>query len=275
MLYTSAMYGKNRDALLQHIIAVLSTDKRFVAAWLTGSLGRGEGDDLSDLDLSVAVSDAYADQFCACGPAAITQNTSPDRQALYEQLGQPLVLREDRSWLGEGSCFNHVSYRETALVVDWVFIPLSTARRPTQSRVLFDNVGIPIEQPSVVESLEERRALASRDVGFFWLMMTVALKYLLRRDTVAFYGFISALYWAIQDVKKRVVGEGWQYKRVSYPPAATLRDEIALVRQFCDEMLALMSEVVSLGGSVPEDPISIIEVWLSMAESINEKEISC
>ncbi len=133
-------------------------------------------------------------------------------------------------------------------------------------------VGIPIEQSSVVESLEERRALASRDVGLFWLMMTVALKYLLRRDVIAFYGFISALYWAIQDVKKRVVGEGWQYKRVSYPSAATLRDEIALVRQFCGEMLALMPEVVSLGGSVPEDPMSIIEVWLSMVESVEKEE---
>ena len=39
-----------------------------------------------------------------------------------------------------------------------------------------------------------------------------------------------------------------------------------LVRQFCNEMLALMPEVVLLGGSVPDDPMSVIEVWLSMAE---------
>jgi hypothetical protein len=273
MVYTLAMYGANRDALLQHIIAVLSTDERFVAAWLTGSLARGEGDELSDLDLSVVVSDAYSDRFCSCGPTARTENTSPNRQALYKQFGQPLVLREDRSWLGEGSCFNHVSYRGTAMVVDWVFLPQSKAQRPVQSRVLFDKVGIPVESSTTVESLEERCAFASRDVGFFWLMTTVTLKYLLRRDTVAFYGFISALYWAIQDVKKRIVGEGWQYKRTSYPLAGTLQEEVALVRQFCNEMLALMPEVVKLGGSVPEDPMSVIEVWLGMAESIEEKEI--
>ena len=271
MAYTPAMYRANRDAFLQQMLAVLSADKRFVAAWLTGSLARHEEDDLSDLDLSVVVADAYCEQFCSCSPVAITDNTSPERLALYEQFGQPLVLREDRSWLGEGSCFNHVSYRQTALVVDWVFLPQAKAQRPAQSRVLFDNVGIPIE-PHIVESLEERVALASRDVGFFWLMMTVALKYLLRRDTVAFYGFISTLYWAIQEVQKRIAGESWQYKRVDYPLASTMQEQVALVRQLCNEMLALMPEVVQLGGSVPDDPMSVIDVWLSMAEDVESEE---
>ena len=109
MLYTPAMYRTNRNELLQHILAVLRTDERFVAAWLTGSLGRNEADDLSDLDLSVVVADAYTHRLCSCNPVVVTRNTSPERLALYKQFGQPLVLREDRSWLGEGSCFNHVS----------------------------------------------------------------------------------------------------------------------------------------------------------------------
>src|SRR5579872_918829 len=138
MVYTSAMYRANHDVLLQHMLAVLNADERFLAAWLTGSLARGEEDDLSDLDLSVVVADAFSEQFCSCSPVAVTNNTSPERQALYEQFGQPLVLREDRSWLGEGSCFNHVSYRGTALVVDWVFLPQAKAQRPAQSRFFFE-----------------------------------------------------------------------------------------------------------------------------------------
>ena len=137
MVYTSAMYRANHDVLLQHMLAVLNADERFLAAWLTGSLARGEEDDLSDLDLSVVVADAFSEQFCSCSPVAVTNNTSPERQGLYEQFGQPLVLREDRSWLGEGSCFNHVSYRGTALVVDWVFLPQAKAQRPAQSRFFF------------------------------------------------------------------------------------------------------------------------------------------
>ncbi|HKV59991.1 MAG TPA: hypothetical protein VJO32_17000, partial [Ktedonobacteraceae bacterium] len=90
MVYTSAMYRANRDALLQHILVALSTDERFVAAWLTGSLARHEEDDLSDLDLSAVVADAFSEQFCSCSPVAVTNTTSPERQALYEQFGQPL-----------------------------------------------------------------------------------------------------------------------------------------------------------------------------------------
>ena len=122
------------------------------------------------------------------------------------------------------------------------------------------------------ESLEERRVFASRDVGFFWLMTTVTLKYVLRHDTVAFYGFINALYWAIQDVQKRIVGESWHYKRIDYPLVRTVQEQVTLVRQLCHEMLALMPEVVQLGGTVPDDPMSLIEVWLSMAESAGRKE---
>jgi hypothetical protein len=272
MVYTPAMYRTNRDALLQHILADLRTDERFVAAWLTGSLARGEGDDLSDLDLSIVVADAYTHRLCSCNPVALTSNTSPERQALYEQFGQPLVLREDRSWLGEGSCFNHVSYRGTALVVDWVFLPQAKAQRPEQSRILFDKVGIPVMPHGPGESLEERRVSASRDVGFFWLMMTVTLKYVLRHDTMAFYGTISALYWAIQNVKKHIVGESWHYQRIDYPLVSTMQEQVTLVRQLCQEMLALMPEVVQLGGSVPGDPMSVIEVWLSMTESAGREE---
>lgn len=272
MVYTPEMYRTNRDALLRHILAVLSADERFVAAWLTGSLGRNEGDDLSDLDLSVVVADAFTDQFCSCSPVAVTENTSPERLALYEQFGQPLVLREDRSWLGEGSCFNHVSYRETALVVDWVFLPQAKAQRPAESRVLFDKVGVPVAPHNAGESLEERRASASRDVGFFWLMMTVTLKYLLRRESVAFYGFINTLNWAIQEVKKGIAGESWHYERIDYPLVSTMQEQVTVVRQLCDEMLASMPEVVRLGGSVPDDPMSVIEVWLSMAEDAGREE---
>lgn len=44
MTYTPAQYALNRDALLQRSAATLLAAERFVAAWLTGSFGRGEYD---------------------------------------------------------------------------------------------------------------------------------------------------------------------------------------------------------------------------------------
>ncbi len=46
-----------RDALLHQIEVALRADERVVAAWLTGSLGRGNADALSDIDLWVIVRD--------------------------------------------------------------------------------------------------------------------------------------------------------------------------------------------------------------------------
>jgi predicted nucleotidyltransferase len=49
---------REREALLERLVGLFSGDSRFVAAFLTGSLGRGAGDDLSDLDLWTVAEDA-------------------------------------------------------------------------------------------------------------------------------------------------------------------------------------------------------------------------
>jgi len=44
-------HRKDRAALLASLTASLQTDPRISAVWFHGSFGRGEADDLSDLDL--------------------------------------------------------------------------------------------------------------------------------------------------------------------------------------------------------------------------------
>lgn len=55
----------NRDELLARIAAVLADDGRVEAAWLAGSLGRGEGDRWSDVDVFAAASDERRDALVA------------------------------------------------------------------------------------------------------------------------------------------------------------------------------------------------------------------
>ena len=57
-------YASNRNKLLEDITQVLKEDHRFVAAWLTGSFGRGDADKVSDLDLTVVVENSFA-KICA------------------------------------------------------------------------------------------------------------------------------------------------------------------------------------------------------------------
>jgi hypothetical protein len=264
--YTPEQYAMNRDALLRHIVTFLRSDARFLAAWLVGSFGRGVQDNLSDLDLRIAVTQDYSNDLCDCGPEATTPCTSATRLALYQQFGQPLVLREDRSWVA-GSCFNQVLYRETAATVDWVFIPQSSARIPSEEcLLLFDKVGLPLESPPVAESLDERIRVATRDIGFFWLMLAVGIKYMLRGETVALYGFLGSTHYTLQELTRIAAGEPQRFNHGSIETLAVTRQEqIALIRQQCNTMLSLTPELVAMGASAPEDPMSVIEVWLSMA----------
>jgi hypothetical protein len=271
---TYEQYARNRDALFSRLLASLQADERFVAAWLTGSFGRGTEDNLSDFDLRIVVADAYVNILCSCEPDATTyttNGTSEERRTLYRQFGEPLILREAPSFAsdGEGGCFNHVVYRETATTIDWVFIPQTSARIPSEEcRLLFDKVGLSMRPPPVAESLAERVAQAGREIGTFWFMTNVAIKYLLRGNTFAFYGFLNATEFSLQESKRLIAGkpQRYKYEEPTESIATAPQGHIALVRAMCSEMLEVMKQAEAMGAPVPEDPMSVTEVWLSMAQ---------
>ena len=270
--YTPEQYAHNRDILLQRIQAFLQADERFVAAWLTGSFGRGEEDNFSDFDLRVVVADAYVNTLCSCGQDTTTyvvNVTSQARLALYKQFGEPLVLREATAFAsdGVGGCFNHVVYRKTATTIDWVLIPQGVAKIPSEEcRLLFDKVGLPMKEPLVPESLEERITQVSREIGTFWFMTNIAIKYMLRGDTVALYGFLGGTHYMLQEAKRLVADEPQRFRHGSIKTLATTpQTQVALIRSMCSEMLEVMSQATTLGAYVPDDPMSVTEVWLSMA----------
>ena len=163
-----------------------------------------------------------------------------------------------------GGCFNHVVYRETAITVDWVLIPQKDAQIPQQEcRLLLDKVGLP-STPPASESTEERLRLASRDISTFWMMTSISIKYVLRGDLIMGDRFIFGNAYLLQDVKQGVAGEVLHWQRISIPFATTRAEQMALIRQLCAEMQGEMSNLVAQGGQVPDDPMSIIEVWLSI-----------
>jgi len=71
-----------RDELIARFTDACSADIRIVAAFVGGSVARGEADQYSDLDLCAIVSDEAAD------------DVSSVRAAILEQLGTPLFLEE-------------------------------------------------------------------------------------------------------------------------------------------------------------------------------------
>ena len=78
---TLTAYASARESLLAQVIESLSADDRFFAAWLTGSYGRGEADEVSDLDLTLVVADSVAETLCA-RPWQSAARTTDERLAL-------------------------------------------------------------------------------------------------------------------------------------------------------------------------------------------------
>jgi predicted nucleotidyltransferase len=94
-------YLADRETLLAEIIKTLSADERFVAAWLAGSFGRDDADAVSDLDLTVVVSDPYSERLCA-HPRQVSAQTTKERFDLINKFGQPAVLYENNHNAPEG-----------------------------------------------------------------------------------------------------------------------------------------------------------------------------
>ncbi|GAC1576201.1 MAG: hypothetical protein NVS4B1_02640 [Ktedonobacteraceae bacterium] len=90
---------------------------------------------------------------------------------------------------------------------------------------------------------------------------------MLRGDTVALYGFLGAAHYALQEVKRLVADEPQCFQHCSIKMLATTQQaQVALIRQLCNEMLKVMPHVAARGAYIPDDPMSVIEVWLSMVQ---------
>ena len=110
-------YASNRNKLLEHITRVLQVDDRFVAAWLTGSFGRGDADNVSDLDLTVVVENTFAKNLCF-RPRQVGANTTPERYALLSQFGQPHIIHENHHNAPQDGTFTFVLWNGHANYVD-------------------------------------------------------------------------------------------------------------------------------------------------------------
>ncbi len=258
-------YLASREALLAEIIKTLSADERFVAAWLTGSLSRSDADAVSDLDLTVVISDPYSEILCAC-PKQVSSQTTEERFALFSRFGQPAAIHENNHNAPEGGTFTFVLYTSSAAMVDWILIPHKKAQRPSQARILFDKVNIPVSPPTGPESLEQRANMASDTVAFFWMMAAVTAKYVVRRDSVFVQRWLEELHGMIHEVERLIAGKGWQYQRGSFSTLEPTGEvQIQAIYQLCERMQRLMPEVAKLGGHVLASPMSTIETLLNLA----------
>lgn len=259
------IYAKHRELLLQAIVEKLSTDERFVAAWLTGSFAREEQDALSDIDITLVVADEYSQVLCS-RPNMVSAQTTKERYELFCLFGQPAFLHENNHNAPEGGTFTFVAYVQNANMVDWILRPLTGTQRPETARLLFDKVGTPVQQPAKPESQEKRADEASQIMAFFWMMTAITVKYVYRGDGVFVNTWLEELAKLVPEVERRIRGdraEAWQYRRGSLMQLKTTPNaQITAIRQLCKQMENLKQDLIEFGGHVPESPMTVIETLI-------------
>jgi hypothetical protein len=260
------VFTKQREEFLQRIADTLSADERFEAAWLTGSFARRQQDAMSDIDITLVVSDEHARALCA-RPWQVSAQTTKERYDLFCLFGLPSIIHENNNNAPDGGTFTFVAYAQTAIMVDWVLRSLTAVQRPEGTFLLFDKVGIPIQAPAEPESLEQRAREASEITAFFWMMAAVTVKYIYRGDDVFVNTWLEELMKLVQEVDRRIQGRAWEYKRGSSTVLrVTAEDQIDFIRQLCERMEKLIPGVKGLGGYGSESPMSTIELLVRLVQ---------
>jgi len=170
-------HREDRDALLLSLTSSLKADPRVRAAWLWGSFGRGEADDLSDLDPWLIVSDADV------------AKTGPSLRLYVEQSGSFIAGGESpqNAPTGGGYFSSLHEGRHGLLHLDCYWQPQSAVYQVPSEGLLFDRLGEPMaplmQEPSPAERPLVNTPLDGRvedGLGFAWLMFSISAKHLAR-----------------------------------------------------------------------------------------------
>jgi predicted nucleotidyltransferase len=247
------MRAPAREPLLTRVVEQLEADTRVAGAWLGGSIGRGEDDAWSDLDLHVAVYDEHLTDFWA------------DRHALYERIGRPvLIQREMVSNAQAGGHFQLVLF-DGPLEVDWNVGPLSLTRRTPWHVLLLAREDVqPLAPPKL--SLDERRAQCQERLVFLWAMAPIAVKYIARGDTSRAVGQIGLVRSAVIALWRLLETGCGTVNGVNQPlepelerilpvfgPTIDPKACLAALHQLCDRTVELHQSLADHGVPIPED----------------------
>lgn len=259
-------YCHNRDVLLQHITQLLKEDPRVVAAWLFGSLGRGNADYLSDIDLWVVVQDASA-------PVIVAQ-----RHDYVAQIAPPILLVDAPQYAPASGGYLMAHYEGTIAPhqVDWYWQPQSHARIPAQTRLLFDRVGLPQDDKPPV--FPDKDPLPEFDhpyyfIRTFWAMLLLMAKYTVRYPDAAESHFLPVSLEPFHKTQRYLGYDTLLWQQDGIPDYTLPHMKLEIMRSLADQMQTMMSAVAARGVIVPTEIIPGVYRYFGMVEALLENKL--
>ena len=268
-----AIRYRERSHLLGRIVEDLRNDQRVCAAWLSGSVSRGDHDELSDLDLSVVVTDESANDF--------VQN----RRAHAARPARPVLVMDNMANAPPGGAYLLVLYAGEIgpQHVDWFWQPKSKSRIPDDEKVLFDRVGLPVA--SGVEWRREahrppgpplddvpRVEVLTHKITFFWAMSLIVAKSIARRDSGTVAGMTSkiaqTLTEAAQLLNSNLSLPGRDAAQCSAIESAAPIGQFELLYGLARDATRMHEELVEQGAAIPSEAIRHIYRFFELTQSM-------
>lgn len=238
-------YRNERDAWLLHTRQMLEKDSRVAAAWLFGSLGRGAADDLSDVDIFVVLDDACADAVMA------------QRQEHICACENPLLLLDAPQNRPPHGAYNMALYEGQygPHQVDWYWQPQSCARIPTETRLLFDRVGLPqLDTPPRFDyqPVSERTPMEAitQAINFFWVMLLISAKHAVRQPGETEIGLLSYPLASLREARA-FTQDTTQLPLAEDISCPDLRAKLRLMRVLANEMQRQMPMLKAQNVPIP------------------------
>lgn len=263
-----AQYLEERNQLLKTISELLERDPGVSAAWLFGSLGRGDEDALSDIDLWVIVDDDQIDNVVA-----------QPRQYIY-QVGSPVLFLEAKQNAPEGGAYLMVCYDAPIAphIVDWYWQPQSLAFIPGQVRLLFNRAGLlQKDQPIHFPEREDSEPMVEPPIHFisyFWMMFMITAKHAFRSPWSEEMVFLPHLLQTMVKTRQFLGQDDILLSR-DFPPQRSPGEKMRLLYQLADQMKKMMAILYDRGEEVPVLITTGAERYLKLIESAledNEQE---
>lgn len=219
-------YALERSSMVTAITKALFGDERITAAWLTGSLARGDEDEFSDVDLCAVISNQRL---------GIIENWLP----FVSTFGEPANVHEARRNAPKGGTMISTLYMN-GITIDWMLIPLSVAARPHDSLLIFEKEGIPIQAEASKLTPEEEQAQLNDRLTFFWMIAAVAAKTLLRNHSGRFHEFLNTLFWTAEKIKELKSNQAnTQHKYTGLSLFVTRNEQEGALLKVCEQVITL------------------------------------
>ena len=270
---------RERAELLMRVDQCVRRDCRVRAAWIMGSVARGEDDALSDLDHFIVVADDAIAEFI------------DNRRVHAAEPARPLLLMDNLANAPPGGAYLLALYEGKAgpQNIDWFWQAESMTCRQDDGKILFDRAGLRAAPGAQRGSIVHRSSgpplgpnpsltdLLTHKIAFFWSMSFIVAKYIARRDRESVARMTGVVTRTLKEAAALchsgvALSEGYK-AMVAGLEAASATTQLQVLRDLARHAEALGGQAAARGVVLPSEAITQVYRFFELAEALLTRDV--